>query len=73
LNFFVVASVDAHVHPEPPRRNTISSSWHEVLSIADATLQELPIIVGDQLNVDDADLICAFMDNMKKKKKKKNK
>jgi hypothetical protein len=41
-----------------------------VLSTDDATLQERPITVGDQLNVDDDDLICAFMDNRKKKKKK---
>jgi hypothetical protein len=42
-----------------------------VLSTDDATLQEGPITVGDQLNYDD-DLICAFMET-KKKKKKKNK
>lgn len=63
--------VDAHAHPEPPRQNTRSSSWHEVLSTDDATLQERPITVGDQLNADDDDLICAFVDNRKKKKKKK--
>jgi hypothetical protein len=44
-----------------------------VLSTDDATVQECPIIVGDQLNVADDDLICSFMDNRKKKKKKKNK
>jgi len=67
--------VDAHAHPQPPRRNTRSSSWHEVLCTDDATLQEGPITVEDQLNVDDDNLICAFMDtkNKKKKKKKKNK
>ena len=59
------------MHPKPPRQNTRSSSWHEVLSIDDATLQECSITVGDQLNVDDDELICAFMDNRKKKKKKK--
>jgi hypothetical protein len=64
--------VDAHAHPQPPRRNTKISSWREVLSIDDATLQEGPITVGGQLNDDDDDLICAFMDT-KKKKKKKNK
>ena len=62
--------MDAHAHPQPPRRNTRSSSWCEVLSTDDATLQEGPIIVGDQLNDDDDDLICAFMDTRKKKKKK---
>ena len=71
--FFVVAVVDVHVHPQPPRQNTRSSSWHEVLSTDDATLQEHPITVGDQLNVDGDDLICSFMDTMKKKKKKKKK
>jgi hypothetical protein len=65
--------VDAHdAHPQPPCRNTRSSSWCEVLSTDDATLQEGPITVGDQLNYDD-DLICAFMETKKKKKKKKNK
>ena len=63
--------MDAHAHPQPPRRNTRSSSWHEVLSTDDATLQEGPITVGDQLNYDD-DLIYDFMET-KKKKKKKNK
>jgi hypothetical protein len=62
--------VDAHAHPQPPRRNTRSSSWREVLSTDDATLQEGPITMGDQLNDDDDDLICAFMDTRKKKKKK---
>jgi hypothetical protein len=65
--------VDAHAHPQPPRRNTRSSSWREVLSNDDATLQEGPLTVWDQLNDDDDDLICAFMDTKKKKKKKKNK
>ena len=69
--FFVIAAVDAHAHPEPPRWNTRSSSWREVLSIDDATLQEGLITMGDQLNYDD-DLICDFMET-KKKKKKKNK
>jgi hypothetical protein len=70
LNFFFVAAVDAHAHPQPPRQNTRSSSCHEVLSTDDVTLQEGPITVGDQLNDDDDDLICAFMDTRKKKKKK---
>jgi len=30
--------VDAHAQPQPPRRNTRSSSWCEVLHIDDATL-----------------------------------
>jgi hypothetical protein len=62
--------MDAHAHPQPPCRNTRSSSWREVLSIDDVTLQEGPKIVGDQLNDDDDDLMCAFMDTRKKKKKK---
>jgi hypothetical protein len=62
--------VDAHANPQPPRRNTRSSSWREVLSTDDATLQEGPITMGDQLNDDDNDLICSFMDTRKKKKKK---
>ena len=70
--FVVVVAVDAHAHPEPPRWNTRSSSWHEVLSTDDATLQEDPITRGDQLNDDNDDLICGFMDT-KKNKKKKNK
>jgi hypothetical protein len=41
-----------------------------VLSTDDATLQEGPITVGDQLNGDDDELICAFMGTRKKKKKK---
>ena len=65
--------MNAHAHPEPPRQNTRNSSWHEVLNADDETLQEHPITVGDQLNVDDDKLICAFMDNRKKKKKNKNK
>jgi hypothetical protein len=69
LNFFVVATVDAHALPQPPHRNTRSLSWCEVLSTDDATLQEGPIIVGGQLNYDD-DLICSFMETRKKKKKK---
>jgi hypothetical protein len=73
LNFFVFVIVDAHAHPEPPSRNTRSSLWHEVLSIDDATLQERPITMGDQLNADDDDLICAFINYRKKKKKKKKK
>jgi hypothetical protein len=41
-----------------------------VLSTDDATLQEGPITVGDQLNDDEYEIICAFMDTRKKKKKK---
>jgi hypothetical protein len=63
--------VDAHVHPQPPCRNTKSSSWNDLLSTDDATLQEGPITVGDQLNYDD-DLICAFMETNKKKERKNN-
>jgi hypothetical protein len=63
--------VDAHAHPQPPCRNTKSSSWNDLLSIDDATLQEGPITVGDQLNYDD-DLICAFMETNKKKERKNN-
>jgi hypothetical protein len=62
--------VDAHAHPQPPHQNTRSSSWHEVLSIDDATLPEGPITAGDQLNDDDDDLIFYFMDTRKKKKNK---
>jgi hypothetical protein len=62
--------VDFHARPQPPCQNTRSSSWHEVLSTNDATLQEGPITLGDQLNYDD-DLICAFMETKKKNKKKK--
>ena len=65
--------MDAHAHLQPPHRNTRSSSWREVLSTDDATLQERQITMRDQLNVDDDDLICAFMDKRKKKKKKKKK
>ena len=61
--------MDAHAHPQPPPPNTRSSSWREVLSIDDATLREGPITVGHQLNDDDDDLICAFMDTRKKKNK----
>ena len=63
--------MDAHPQPQPPHQNTRSSSiWREVLHTDDATLQEGPITVGDQLLGDD-DLISAFVE--KKKKKKKNK
>jgi hypothetical protein len=62
--------LDGHAHPEPPHQNARSSSWHEVLSTDDATLQERPITVGDQLNANNDDLICAFMDKRKKKKNK---
>jgi hypothetical protein len=41
-----------------------------VLSTDNATLQEGPITMGDQLNYDD-ELICSFMETKKKKKKKK--
>ena len=63
--------MDAHAQPQPPCQHTRISSWCEVLSIDDATLQEGPITVGDQLNDDYDDLICAFMDTRKKKKKNK--
>jgi len=68
--FFIVAAVDAHPQPQHPCWNTRSSSWCEVLHTDDATLQEGPTTVGDQLFSDD-DLIFAFIE--KKKKKKKNK
>ena len=64
--------MDAHPQPQPPCRNTRSSSWREVLHTNDATLQEGPTTVGDQSFGDD-ELISAFVEKKKKKKKKKNK
>ena len=64
--------MDAHPQPQPPHRNTRSSSiWRQVLHTDEyATVQEGPRTVGDQ-SVGDDDLLAAFV--QKKKKKKKNK